>query len=591
VDHTPYAVQYRDFSILLEPEGGRLLARVVDSPAGSTRAYVDLAEFVGSDSLFDSEAERRALGSALFDRLFAGQIRGCWDHSVGQLTAQESVALRLRLHFNLDEPGSLALHALPWECLYSSAGRNYLALSRRTSVVRDVSLPIPSARPLFQPPLRVLLIGASPRDLRPLEVVTEGLSIARAIQETDRVRVSLLKRADLESLRQQLLEDDIHIVHFMGHSQLSATSGQGMVFLQDEHGAAVAVPGTQLASHLRDCRALRLVFLNSCKSACLSPTGPFLGLASAILNAEVPAVIAMQSPVSDPAAMAFSRIFYRRLAAGDPIDAAMTEGRLAIQRERGCEGEWTTPSLFLRSPDGQLFAPAQRPLVAPGPTAPLAEPVVAEAALRNERRPRTGRPWRAPAVLSAGIVMAFVLARWAGPQGGSPESPPFSSTAEIQQATSDLPTPTETQAPSSTTSSVPRQPEPTDRKGKGGTGTTGHPASEPPREPRVTAEEKEAEPAKEEPVEAPPDFYWLGEFDSATWAQQSAQLSARFSEVAGMGLVEISVALRGSPALRLPFTTTESASREGPGGTYRVEVLQIDWPRKRVKVRPLFVPS
>jgi tetratricopeptide (TPR) repeat protein len=71
----------------------------------------------------------------------------------------------------------------------------------------------------------------------------------------------------------------------------------------------------------------------------------------------VPAVVAMTGPVSDLAAVAFSRAFYQRLAGGDSIEAAVTEGRLAIQRSEPRDGAWATPALFLRGPDGMLFAP------------------------------------------------------------------------------------------------------------------------------------------------------------------------------------------------------------------------------------------
>jgi tetratricopeptide (TPR) repeat protein len=71
----------------------------------------------------------------------------------------------------------------------------------------------------------------------------------------------------------------------------------------------------------------------------------------------VPAVVAMSGPVSDLAAVAFSRTFYQRLAAGDAIEEAVTEGRLAIQRAEPVDGAWATPTLFLRSSDGMLFAP------------------------------------------------------------------------------------------------------------------------------------------------------------------------------------------------------------------------------------------
>jgi hypothetical protein len=63
----------------------------------------------------------------------------------------------------------------------------------------------------------------------------------------------------------------------------------------------------------------------------------------------------MQLPISDQAAIAFSEAFYRRLGAGDPVDAAATEGRLAISRRDRRSAEWAVPALFMRVPNGCLF--------------------------------------------------------------------------------------------------------------------------------------------------------------------------------------------------------------------------------------------
>src|SRR6185436_7658264 len=51
----------------------------------------------------------------------------------------------------------------------------------------------------------------------------------------------------------------------------------------------------------------------------------------------------------------FSRAFHRSLAAGAPVDAAASEGRLAIYRNDPESLEWTIPALFLRAADGHLF--------------------------------------------------------------------------------------------------------------------------------------------------------------------------------------------------------------------------------------------
>ncbi len=112
---------------------------------------------------------------------------------------------------------------------------------------------------------------------------------------------------------------------------------------------------------LHDFESLRLVVLNACHTAEAVGTqgpNPFAGAASSLVMSGVPAVVAMNGPVSDLAAVAFSRTFYQRLAAGDPIEAAVAEGRLAIQRADPRDGVWATPVLFLRTRTGCSSRPA-----------------------------------------------------------------------------------------------------------------------------------------------------------------------------------------------------------------------------------------
>jgi hypothetical protein len=77
-------------------------------------------------------------------------------------------------------------------------------------------------------------------------------------------------------------------------------------------------------------------------------------VAAAILDqTSVPAVIANQYSITYDAANDFSKRFYGRIAAGDPVDSAITEARL---RGRYESPEWATPVLFLGARDGNLFS-------------------------------------------------------------------------------------------------------------------------------------------------------------------------------------------------------------------------------------------
>jgi nucleoid-associated protein YgaU len=115
--------------------------------------------------------------------------------------------------------------------------------------------------------------------------------------------------------------------------------------------------------------------------ATVSPADPFGGIAQTLIRRGVPAVIAMQFAVPDKAAIALARHFYRYLAAGQPVDAALTSAR-AFLYARGFEVEWGAPALHMRAPDGRLFdiaaAPEQAPARMPTPAAEIDSRVSAD---------------------------------------------------------------------------------------------------------------------------------------------------------------------------------------------------------------------
>jgi formylglycine-generating enzyme required for sulfatase activity len=107
---------------------------------------------------------------------------------------------------------------------------------------------------------------------------------------------------------------------------------------------------------LHDHHTLRLVVLNSCEGAMQDVNDPFSSIATTLMLAGIPAVIAMQFEISDQAAITFAKIFYKWLAKGTAIDKAVGEARKYLFAVERNNVEWGTPVLYLRAKDGELFA-------------------------------------------------------------------------------------------------------------------------------------------------------------------------------------------------------------------------------------------
>jgi len=90
-----------------------------------------------------------------------------------------------------------------------------------------------------------------------------------------------------------------------------------------------------------------------------------VGVARSLAQSGVPAVVAMQFPISDLAAITFAREFYKVLLGKEEIhsvDGAVTYARAAIQRNLPYGTlEWATPVLYMQTPDGRLFDDLLKP--------------------------------------------------------------------------------------------------------------------------------------------------------------------------------------------------------------------------------------
>ncbi len=101
---------------------------------------------------------------------------------------------------------------------------------------------------------------------------------------------------------------------------------------------------------------LGLVILNACQGAKISSNQAFAGTAPNLVRRGIPAVVAMQYSIWDSTAKIFADEFYRTLALGYPIDAAIQTTRNAISMEVGLDKpDFATPVLYMRAKDGIIL--------------------------------------------------------------------------------------------------------------------------------------------------------------------------------------------------------------------------------------------
>jgi len=294
-----------------------------------------------------SPEEVKELGSRLFQDLFAGDLLELFRSLQDEAHSRKSC---LRILLNIDSP---ELAQLPWEYLYDAQHHQFLSLSVETPLIRFLSLPKRPPQPL-RLPLRILVMISNPQGTGALDAEVEWQSLQKVFEGSSQVELVALRQPTIGQLLQTLRQSDFHIFHYIGHGAFDERSGEGGLILEGEKGAPYLLTGSRLGAALHDERTLRLAVFNACDGAAATASDPFAGLGQSIVRAGIPAVIAMQTIISDVAAVAFARELYTALADGFPVDAALTEARKLIFTSGGAI-EWGSPVLFLRSRDGRIL--------------------------------------------------------------------------------------------------------------------------------------------------------------------------------------------------------------------------------------------
>jgi CHAT domain-containing protein len=384
------------------------LAKVIESPGGSS-GHVPL------DGIFNSAAqvERiilrlenallrdgaagsrtrggiqelvRDFGEAVFDAVFrrADSIARLYEQSMAIANADGNVrGIRLKLGI---EAADLSL--LPWEYLYDRGRSEWVGLLHQSPVVRVVEggggrL----VSPVLDGRLNILGMTSNPGSLTTFDPESERHRIDAAFarhQQAGTVNFLWVPGDSVEDLLEMIGKGNWHVFHFIGHGGLTSPIGrdtseapeeapsEGSIVLGDGQGGARDVPASDLKHILQGggSGALRLVVLHCSQNARVMAKGALVNFASALVRVGIPAVVAMQFPISDEAAIQFSEVFYEKLAAAWPVEAALTEARRRMWVKSRVE--WGFPLLYRNSRTGPLFTTrGPGPVSAPTAAMPL----------------------------------------------------------------------------------------------------------------------------------------------------------------------------------------------------------------------------
>ncbi len=332
-----------------------------------------------------------ALGAQLFDALFTGPV--------AVLYAQVSSQLGYDLAFWLIVDDS-RLAAAPWELLYDSSRRRFLAFS--APFARGLSSSRAPVAPPPGGPLRVLMAAAFPRGLPGPEPAAELAAVEQSLGRQVGAGVQLvhLPHATAARVQNALREAQasgapFDVLHILCHGANDGATGARVLLLEDDAGDPVPLAAPALAALLGG-EGVQVVFLNACSAAAVTAGELAPAFAQALLDSGVTVLVGMQAPVRVEDAVRFATAFYAALADGRSADAALLDVRRLAQVDGGGDSATAViPVCYTRALPAQLRG------------APLAAPLL-------PAQPWWRRAWRrtaAAAALIVGLIAGYLTLR------------------------------------------------------------------------------------------------------------------------------------------------------------------------------------
>lgn len=350
-------ISYQNFDLLIEKIGDKCRVHVIGGPCKGGRAEFAWPPFsqeelqqlpaptsYARDLGYEDTGARatyltpKEFGERLYNAAFGKGVSDCLRRSLMKI---QPAGLRIRLQFENDSE----LARLPWEYLYNPEEKTFFALSSHTPIVRNLNLAESDPMSSVTPPLRILVALANPQKMSKLDVEKEWQNLEIALAELKKLRwvqLTRLSKATLGTLQDQLYKCHYDVFHFIGHGR------QGALLFDDGE-----VTAEQLAQHFENYQP-RLMFLNACETATAPENDPIASVAQQLSERGFPAVIAMQSKITDKKAIRLAQEFYEAVAEGYPVDAALAEARKALYGSPD-QMEWGTPVLYSTADTNELI--------------------------------------------------------------------------------------------------------------------------------------------------------------------------------------------------------------------------------------------
>jgi CHAT domain-containing protein len=263
-------------------------------------------------------------------QLYAALLAPVWSNVDAELVAGID-----RLELALDLHGARELAYLPWELMRGPSGYLARGIDRPNRVI-EVAITRRNPRltveaPALRHPLRYLfVIGTALNDS--VRAGAECLGLLRLIG--DRIQQRIIQRPSLSELGTLVETFKPHVVHVISHGEIDPATGAASLRLYDDSiGSEVTVGGESLAERLvRNGVTPTMVVLSACASGAPLAAGDCEPLATSLVHAGVPIVIAMAGEIDDVACRLFTRSFGEALAQDrPPVWAAMTGRRAALR--------------------------------------------------------------------------------------------------------------------------------------------------------------------------------------------------------------------------------------------------------------------
>lgn len=339
----------------------------VDLPPLHKRLINVFQHWLGMDLVKRME-DLEAFGSLLFETIINGDVFRLYD----SLRQQASKSQRLRLQLSFQGDDAFDISGYPWEFLYSpdtDTRRGYF-LSTEQDLVLSRYMPLEAARQNSllpaKPPLRILIVVSSPEGLYKV-IAPPVIEAIQNLGNGSDVQINIEKQPSVDRFLETLQANKPDVLHFLGHAQFNQAKNQGEIALLDDDLTSPRwVPDRLFADFFSQMEAIpRLVVLHSCEGGANQFSARFAGLAPQLVRNDVQAVVAMQYPILNKAAILFSKAFYRELARGASVDSAVQSGRYAITLDPDFAYDnrvFGTPMLWMRSRSGVILPPLEQPV-------------------------------------------------------------------------------------------------------------------------------------------------------------------------------------------------------------------------------------